>query len=81
MRGDEQMDVVGHQRVGMKLAVVGCGGFVEPIEVDEVIRFGKETGLAIMPALNDMKRHGIKVSSGAARHVETIPFAYMVRQT
>ena len=47
LRGDQQMDVVRHQHIGVQLAGIASGGFLKAIEVGVVIIFTKETRFTV----------------------------------
>jgi len=66
------MDVVGHQRVGVKRAVLFLQRFAQPVEVGLIIFFAKEARFAVVPALHDVQRHTVKMDARAAGHVGII---------
>ena len=47
--------MIGHQRVGMKLTLVVCQRFAEPVQVAEVVLLAKKAWLAVVPALHDVE--------------------------
>lgn len=65
---DQQMDMVGHQCLSMERAGILLQRFTQPVEIGLVVFFGKETGLAVVAALDDVKRNAIKMDAGAAGH-------------
>ncbi len=60
--------MVGHQRVGVKRALLFLQGFPQPVEVGLIIFFAKEARFAVVPALHDVQRYAIKMDAGAAGH-------------
>ena len=54
---DQQVNVVGHQGIGMDVAVPIDSRFFQSVEVEVIILLGKETGRSIDSALNDVLRH------------------------
>ena len=63
-RRQKQVDVVGHQRVGVKRALLFLQRFAQPVEVCLIIFFAKEARLAVVPALHDVQRYAIKMDAG-----------------
>jgi len=63
----EQVHVVGHQYVGVKLAAGLPERLVQPAKVGEVVLFVKEAGVAIVPALHNVQGQSIEMGAGAAR--------------
>lgn len=49
--------MVGHQGIGMQGAPFFLQGLAQPVQVSMVVLFGKETRLAVMAALHNVKRH------------------------
>lgn len=72
--GDEQVDVVAHQGVGVQCAMFFVQGSVKPVQVGVVILFGKEAGLAVVAALHDVQRDVVEVDAGegGAWHEQTL---------
>ena len=66
------MDVVGHQRVGVKRAVLFLQRFAQPVEVCLIILFAEEARFAVVPALHEVQRHAIKMDARAAAHAAII---------
>ncbi len=54
----QQMDVVGHQDIGMYRNMIFSGGFAEALQVEVVIVISVETRLAIIATLDDVLRYG-----------------------
>jgi hypothetical protein len=48
--------MVGHQNVGVHLATVLAAGLIHGLDVDPLVLLGKETGLTVIAALNDVLR-------------------------
>lgn len=65
----QQMNVVGHEHVGMNGAVPIGSRFLEPMEVAVIILLGEETGLSINAALDDMLGQSGQFDAGATGHV------------
>ena len=57
-RRQQQVDVIGHEDVGVDIA--GCLGCIlaQQRQVDEVVGRRGKAGGAIIPSLDDMQRHG-----------------------
>jgi len=62
------MHMVGHQGIGVQRASFLAEGFTEPMEVRVVVLVGKEAGLAVVAALDDVQGDTVEVSSWATRH-------------
>ena len=62
------MNVVGHLDVGMHPATGLAREFSQPIEIDAVVLIGEETGLAVVAALDQVKRDVGQRQAGAAGH-------------
>ena len=56
---EQQVHMIGHQRIGMKLTLVVCQRFAEPVQVAGVVLLAKEAWLAVVPALHDVERDTI----------------------
>lgn len=65
---DKQVDVVRHQRVGMKRAPLFLQGFAQPVEVGLVVLFPEEARFAVMPALHDVQGNSVEMDAGASGH-------------
>jgi hypothetical protein len=50
------MHVIGHQAVGVDSTVKPCGEFAEQFQIGGKVTVIQETGVAIDPPLDDMKR-------------------------
>ena len=61
--------MVGHQYIGMYMATVTFGHFVEHIQITLVVHFGKETGFSVVAALDDMLRNAGETKAGFTRHI------------
>jgi hypothetical protein len=65
--------VVGHQYVGMQ-RTLGLGQrFTQPVQIAGVVVLAKETGLAVVPALDDVQRNTIKLDAAATGQEVMIP--------
>lgn len=65
---DEQMDVVGHEDVGVDDAAPVGSRFLEPVEVAVIVLLGEEAGLAIDASLDEVLRNSGKLDARAAGH-------------
>jgi hypothetical protein len=61
---NQQMDVVGHQYLGMQRALFALWRLPPPAKIGVIILLVEETGPAIVAALHEMQRHTIKMDSG-----------------
>ena len=52
---DEQMNVVGHQHIGMDATTVRANVFRETFQIEAVVFIGKETGLPVVPVLDEVR--------------------------
>jgi hypothetical protein len=50
----QQMDVVGHQAIGMKLHIISFAALSQRVQVISVILVSKETSITVITALDDM---------------------------
>lgn len=66
--GDQQVDVVGHEGVGVQRAVFFLEGFAQPVKIGLVIFFTKEAGFAVMSPLHDVQGDTIEMNAGTAGH-------------
>lgn len=57
------MDMVSHQHIGMQGHFVTTTGIFETIKIEEIILLGKQTGFAVVSALDHM--------TGNPRHIHT----------
>ena len=62
------MNVVGHQNIGVQLALSFAQGLAEPVQLAAVVFFSKEARFAIVPALHDVQRYAIKVDARTTGH-------------
>ena len=68
LRCDEQMDMVGHEGVGVDGAAPVGSRFLQPAEVAVAVLLGKEAGLAIDASLHEVLRNIGKLDARAAGH-------------
>ena len=68
LRGEQQMHMIGHQRVGVKHTPALLQRFSQPMQVSVVVFLCKKAGLAVVAALHDVQRHVVEVGARAARH-------------
>ena len=47
--------MIGHQHIGMNLETGLAGVLAQPVQVDRAIPVGKEAGMAIVPALDNVQ--------------------------
>jgi hypothetical protein len=62
------MDVIGHQYVGMDLAVVRTSRVMQLCKIGQIVLITKEAGLPIVPAQDDVLRNTGDMKTGLARH-------------
>ncbi len=67
-RCQQQMDVIGHQGVGVDGAATSASRLFQPMEIAVVIFIGKKARLAVDAALNDVQRVVGEKDAGAAGH-------------
>lgn len=68
LRGKEQVDMVGHQHIGMYGAAAHKAVFPQPFEIKSIITVSMEAGLAVVPPLDDVQGNAWKDKSWSARH-------------
>lgn len=56
----QQVNMVGHERVGMQRTVFLLKRLAQPVQIGLIIFFVKKTGFAIVSALHDVQRYAIK---------------------
>ena len=64
--------MVGHQHVGVQLALVGDKCFAQPVEVTLVVLLTEEAGLAVVVALHNVQRDSAEMDAGTSRHGEML---------
>jgi len=67
-RRQQQMDMVGHQHIGVDTALRLRRVLAQPAEITTGIVIGLEAGLAIVAALDEVQRDFSERESRAARH-------------
>ena len=60
---NQQMDMVGHEGVGMRSALFFYERLAQPVKTGLVVFFAEEAGFAVMPALHDVQRNIIKMDA------------------
>jgi len=60
--------MVGHQDIGMDAAALRFRMFCQPFQVETVVFFSKEAGLAVVAALDDVQRNAREQETGTTRH-------------
>jgi hypothetical protein len=68
------MHVIGHQAVGVDSTVKPCGEFAEQFQIGGKVTVIQETGVAIDPPLDDMKRETRQHCTSASWHARTTMF-------
>ena len=68
LRREQQVDMVGHQYVGVHRAALAQCDLAQGRAIAEVVRLREEAGLAVIAALDDMLRDAGKVDASWARH-------------
>lgn len=68
----EQVDVIGHQHVGVDSAVVLTGSVREVLPVGGIVILGEETRLPVVAALDDVLGHARQVEAGLAGHAGSV---------
>jgi hypothetical protein len=72
-RCEQQMNVVGHEHVGMNHAAVLRRLLPQGVQVLAVIVIGVETGRPVVAALDDVPRDTGEGEASATGHGETLP--------
>jgi hypothetical protein len=62
------VDVVGHEGIGVDVAVPIGSRFFQPMEVEVVILLGEKTRLSIDSSLNNVLRHSGQFNAWATWH-------------
>lgn len=65
---DHQMNMIGHQTIGVHLATKLGFPFLERVEIIEVIVIPGKDDLTVMPPLDDMVRAIWENETGLSRH-------------
>jgi len=60
------MNVVGHQRIGMEATAGFAGMLGQPLQIEAGIFVSKETGFAVIAALDQVKRDARQGETGTA---------------
>lgn len=66
--GDQQMDVIAHERVGVDADVMGRGDFGQKFAIEQVVFDIDEDRASIHPALGDVKRNAGDEQAWTTRH-------------
>lgn len=72
IRCEQQVDVVGHQYIGMQGAAVLVRGFAQFLPVAQVVGGIGEAGLPVVAPLHDVLWNAGEVESGQACHVASM---------
>ncbi len=56
LRRHQQVDVIGHQDIGMDAADIASGRLGQPVVVSGIVLDGEEDGASIVAALDDVQR-------------------------
>ena len=67
-RGDQQVDMMGHQDIRMHGAVLAHGDLAQIVEIASVVLIGEEAGLPVVAALDHVLRQIGDVGSGQSWH-------------
>jgi hypothetical protein len=59
--GEKEVDMVGHQHVGMELAVLALQRLAQPAKVGVAILVNEEAGSTIVASLHDVQRYTVDV--------------------
>ena len=68
LRRQQQVNVVGHQAIGVHRAAELAGKIAKQREIERIIVLGEEAGATVVAALDDMDRHFGHGYARAARH-------------
>jgi hypothetical protein len=67
-RGEEQVDVIGHQHIGVQRALGLAQRFSQPMQVAAVVFLAEKARLAVVAALHDVERNSIKLDTRTSGH-------------
>jgi hypothetical protein len=70
--GEQQVNMIGHQHVGMQLTVLTPQGFEQPAEVGLAILVIEETGPAIVATLHDVQRYTVDMDARTPGHAGSL---------
>jgi hypothetical protein len=76
--GDQQMDMIGHQHIGMDGAAMLLGTFVEPVQVDGIIFVVEERRLTTIAALDDVSGDARQIEARLSWHVTALVTFFVV---
>jgi len=68
LRRNKEVNVVGHEHIGVDGTAIIGSRFLQPVEVTVIILFGEETRLPIDAALHEVLRQAGEFYSGATGH-------------
>jgi hypothetical protein len=71
-RREEQVDVIGHQHIGVQVAPLPPQGLVQPAEIGVAVPVGEEAGAAVVAALHDRQRRPVEMEARTAGHVGSL---------
>ncbi len=69
-RGEQEVDMVCHEGIGMDSALCFFRIFLQPIKIKEIVFFGEEAGLPVIAALDDVERGARHYDSWSSWHGE-----------
>ena len=69
--GEQQMDMIRHQRIRMNHAALGLGVLLQPFKIEAVVVFRIETGLPVIATLDDVNRDLRKHDAWTSGHNST----------
>ena len=70
---EQQVHMIGHQRVGMQLTFVVYQRFTQPVQVAGIVALAKEAWLAVVSALHDVERDTIDLDAGTPGNNMRLP--------
>jgi len=70
--GDQQMDMIGHQHVGMNRTIMLLRAFVKPVQVRGIILITKERRLTTIAALDNMSGDARQIEARLSWHVTAL---------
>jgi len=76
LRGGQQVDVVGHENVGMYLSPIALTPLPEPFQISPIVAIVKKDRLAIVAALYHMHGNMREEKTGFSRHL-SVPMAFV----
>jgi hypothetical protein len=78
LRSGQQVNMIGHQHVGMDGAAMLLGTFVEPVQVDGIIFVAEERRLTTIAALDDVSGDARQIEARLSWHVTALVTFFVV---